>query len=255
MKCIIFEDEQPAASRLQKLIQEIDPAIQVIEVLDSIKSGIHYLQTNKTPDLIFSDIHLADGLSFEIFSNVKTNYPVIFTTAYEQYAINAFKLNSVDYLLKPIKKEDLSYAISKYQSQFKKAPLPASVDYASMMDAIQSVKKDYQKRIVIRFGDTIKTIEIDDIAYFYTENKINFLCSKTSQNYPVDFNLDELEQILNPKLFYRINRQFIVNINAIQKMVVVSKSRVKLTLFPGTALDTIVSTERSSLFKEWLAGA
>lgn len=145
-------------------------------------------------------------------------------------------------------------AMEKYRSLHANKKNPA-VDYSVLLDAIKHEEKNYQKRIVIRFGDIIKTVEISDIAYFYTENKINFLCSNSSQNYPVDYNLDELEQILDPKVFFRINRQFIVNIHAIQKMIVVSKSRVKLTLLPATLLDTIVSTERSSVFKEWLAGA
>ncbi len=253
MKVLIIEDETPASEKLMRHLKKIDSTFDVASVIVSVASAIKWLEQNPIPDLIIADIQLADGTSFEIFNATQITCPVIFTTAFNQYAIDAFKFNSIDYLLKPVKQEELERAITKFKIWFgeHQQPLP---DYSKILEALQAEKRSYQKRMVIRFGDTIKTVEVDDVAYFYTENKINYLCSKTVQNYPVDFNLDELEQLLDPKIFFRINRQFIVNIHAIQKMTVVSKSRVKLTLLPVTTLDTIVSTERSSVFKQWLAG-
>jgi two-component system response regulator LytT len=253
MNVFIVEDEDPALARIKKLLGKIDSSIQVVGEAVSVKSAVAWLQKNPAPDLILMDIQLADGESFEIFTEVKVKSPVIFTTAFDQHAIQAFKLNSVDYLLKPIKEEELTNAIEKYKTLFaghKNTP----GDYAKLLEALKSERKEFQKRIIIRFGETIKTVEVDDVAYFYTQDKINFLRTRGSMDYPMDITLDETEKILDPAKFFRINRQFIVNISAIQKMLVVSKSRVKLTLNPPSQIETIVSTDRSSTFKHWLEG-
>jgi two-component system response regulator LytT len=171
------------------------------------------------------DIQLSDGISFDIFNEVEIKCPVIFTTAYDQYALQAFKVNSVDYLLKPVKSEELKTALEKYKKRFSEKT-PPEIDYSVLLSALNKNKGEFQKRIVIRYGEIIKTVEIADVAYFYTESKINFLYTFKNQRFSVDHNLDELEQILNPKEYFRINRQFIVNIKAIDKMVTVSKSRV-----------------------------
>jgi DNA-binding LytR/AlgR family response regulator len=251
-RVLIIEDEQPASERLVKLLNQINPDFRVVQQLVSIQSAINWLRENPAPDLIFMDIHLADGHSFEIFKEVNVISPVIFVTAYDQYAIAAFKVNSIDYLLKPIKKEELESSLKKFQRigalQLRKVE--------SMLEQITSAssEKEYQKRMIIRFSDTIKMIEVADVSYFYTEDKINFLCTKDNLRYPVDENLDELELILNPKVFFRINRQFIINISAIEKMVAWTKSRVKIILKPASEHETIVSTERSPNFKLWLTG-
>jgi len=213
---------------------------------------VKWLKDNPAPDLIFMDIHLSDGDSFEIFKEQEVKSPVVFVTAYDQYALDAFKVNSIDYLLKPVKKEDLSRAIEKYKQR-------GSSNMQQMMDLLKQMniapsKKETQKRIVIRYGDTIKMVEIADVAYFYTEDKINFLCTKDNVRYPIDQNLDELESMVDGDVFFRINRQYIVNINAIEKMLAWSKSRVKVILKPTCDNETIVSTERSPHFKEWLTG-
>ncbi len=252
MKVVIFEDEEPASRRLIKMLNELDPSIEIVALAESIKSGIDFLKEQKNFDLIISDIRLADGNSFEIFKSVAIKTPVIFSTAYDQYAIDAFRHNGIDYLLKPIKKEELKIAIEKYKSWF--ALANATFDYHALLNALRPDTKEYQKRIVIRFADNIKTVEVKEVAYFFTENKINSLVTFSGESYIIDHNLDELEHLLDPKEFYRINRQFIVNIRSIIKMNVVSKSRVKLTLQPATTHDTIVSTERSGAFKQWLAG-
>ncbi len=251
MKILIIEDEKPAADRLIKMIMELEPASEILAALVSIKSAVEWLMNNPAPDVIMLDIHLADGQSFEIFSLVKVKSPVIFTTAYDEHALDAFKVNSIDYLLKPIKAEDLKRAFEKLKS--------LNAFNAKQMEEIigklNSKTGKYQKRMVIRFGDMIKMVEIAEVAYFYTEDKINYLCTFNNLRYPIDYNLDELEHILEPDSFFRINRQFIINIKAIEKMLAWSKSRVKVILKPVTSEDTIVSTERSPHFKEWLVGS
>jgi DNA-binding LytR/AlgR family response regulator len=253
MKIFIIEDEQPAGERLKKMVLDLLPDAIIPEIPVSISSAVKWLKTNPAPDLILMDIHLSDGPSFEIFNEVQVASPIIFITAYDQYALDAFKLNSIDYLLKPVKKEELQRSIEKYQ---KLTNFNAS-QISELLKQMGSNKgsKELQKRIIIRYGDTIKMVEIADVAYFYTEDKINFLCTKDNLRYPIDQNLDELENIIDPAIFFRINRQFIVNISAIEKMLAWSKSRVKIILKPSIEIETIVSTERSPHFKEWLTGA
>lgn len=253
MKVVLIEDEEPASTRLKKMLHSIYPDLEILETLVSVKSAIQWFNQNHQPDLIIMDIQLSDGVSFDIFNEIEIKCPVIFTTAFDQYALQAFKVNSVDYLLKPVKSDELKAALDKYQKLFKEKK-STEVDYSVLLSALTKSKGEYQKRIVIRYGEIIKTVEIADVAYFYTESKINFLYTFKNQRFSVDHNLDELEHILNPKEYFRINRQFIVNIKAIDKMVTVSKSRVKLTLNPPCEIETIVSTERSSYFKDWLTG-
>lgn len=251
LRALIIEDEEPAAERLKKLISQADPEIEITNVIVSIRSAVSYLKEN-TPDLIFLDIHLADGESFEIFRQVSVTSPIIFTTAYDQFALQAFKLNSIDYILKPVKKEELAAALNKFKSIYPEKK--ETVDYQKLADLIAGEKTEYKKRLLIRYGDLLKTIEIKDAAYFYSESKTSYVATKQGARYALDNTLDELEKILEPKEFFRINRQFIVGVDAIDKMLAVSKSRVKLTLKPPSDQETIVSTERSPEFKKWLAG-
>lgn len=253
IKILIIEDEDAAAKRLQKMVAELMPDALIMNPIVSIASAVEWLKTKGEPDLIFADIHLADGSSFEIFKQVKTECPIIFITAYDQYALKAFKLNSIHYLLKPVKKEELKEAIERFRKKHLPAQ-PASVDFEKIITAIQKPGTDFKQRFVIRFGEHLKTIETKDIAYFYTENKANFAVMKDSRRYPIDHNLDELEQLIDPKYFFRINRQFIIGYHSISEMVTYSKSRVLIKLNPPTKLETIVSTERSATFKHWLAG-
>lgn len=252
MKVLIIEDEKPAADRLQKLLKEADPQIQILSVLVSVRTSVQWFKENTAPDLVFMDINLSDGESFEIFRQTEISSPVVFTTAYDQYALEAFTVNSIDYLLKPVKREDIIRALDKFKKRNIVIPEKLQELMRNMGNPVAG--KNFQKRIIIRYGDTIKMIEIPDVAYFYTEEKINFLCTKDNLRYPIDQNLDELESILDPAVFFRINRQFIVNIHAIEKMLAWSKSRVKIILKPASTHETIVSTERSPHFKEWLTG-
>lgn len=253
-KVLILEDEIAASKRLHKMVNELMPDAQILDAPVSIVSAVQWLQNNPQPDLIFADIHLADGSSFEIFKQVTIDCPIIFITAYDQYALEAFKHNSIHYLLKPVKKEELAEALEKFKKmQSAKTPNPV-IDFEKVLSSLKQPAPSYKERFIIRFGEHIKTIEVKDIAYFYTENKANYAVMKDGKRYPIDHNLDELEQLIHPKNFFRINRQFIIGYNSITEMVTYSKSRVLIKLNPPTKLETIVSTERSASFKAWLAG-
>lgn len=251
IKLLIIEDEQPAAKRLWKLINELEPDATLLNTLHSVEGSIEWLQQNPAPDLIFSDIQLSDGISFNIFKNKRFHAPVIFTTAYDQYAIEAFKVNSIDYLLKPVKKAELETAIAKFKRTIAVTQPPA-LDIDSLLKAYSTQKKEYKKRFVVRYGEHIKTISTEEIAYFYTEDKINFLTTYENRRFPIDLNLDALDNNLDPAVFFRINRQFIISIHAITEMFAYSKSRVLIKLKPPCRHETIVSTERSADFKHWL---
>lgn len=251
MKVLIIEDEQATAGRLEKLVKEIDRDIEILDILDSIESAVAWYKSNTHPDLVFQDIHLADGSCFEIFKEVRVDSPVIFITAYDQYAMDAFKVNSIDYLLKPVKKGELTESLNKFKRLRQSKEIP-QIDYAALADQIR--KHDLQKRFVVRYGQKIKAIETDNIAYFYTDSGNNFFRTFNNNTYPVDFSLDKIVEMVDPAKYYRINRQFIINIKAIKEMYTYSKSRVKIELDPPCEIDTIASTERSGEFKKWLAG-
>lgn len=247
---LIIEDEEPAAKRLEKMLKEIDPALKVTATITGVTEGIEWLSNNPMPSLIISDIQLSDGLSFEIFKSVEVDCPVIFATAFDAYALEAFKVNGIAYLLKPIKQDDLSEAIKKYHKLSHKGK---QLDINLLLQSFeQAAKPDYKTRFIVRYGEHIKTINIDDVVYFYTEDKLNFLCTREGRRYAIDFNLDNLETMLNPKKFFRINRQYIIAIYSIGEMFSYSKSRVLVKLNPPAKHETIVSTERSAQFKLWL---
>ncbi len=252
MDFLIIEDEEPAARRLVKFLKEIAPDARHLGTIVSVQSAIAWFQQEQMPDLILMDVNLADGLSFEIFSQVDITCPIIFTTAFDQYAMDAFKVNSIDYLLKPVKKEEVENALRKLD-RLRNAG-STSIDYKTILSNLNIVPKDYRKRFVIRFGEHIKTVNSNEVAYFYTENKVNFLCTHEARRYPIEFHLDELEGMLDPEVFFRINRQFIISIHAIDEMKAYSKSRVNVKMKPPTQHDTIVSVERSAAFKHWLGG-
>lgn len=247
----MLEDEEPAAKRLQKLLKEMGEPMEVLGIIDSISSAKQWLQQHTHPNLMLVDIHLADGVSLELFKQIEVKCPVIFTTAYDEYALQAFKLNSIDYLLKPIKKDELQNALLK----FKKLTAPPPINVQQLLETMQQVPSEkYRERFVIRYGEHIKTVETKDAAYFYTESRANFLVTNDAKRYVIDFNLDQLEQMLNPAVFFRINRQFIISIHSIDEMVSWTKARVLVRLKPPSKHETIVSTERSAEFKKWLAG-
>ena len=253
IKVLIIEDEDAAAKRLQKLAGEMMPDAVFMPALISVKSAVEWFANNPQPDLIFADIQLSDGMSFEIFRRVNISSPVIFTTAYDAHALQAFKMNSVDYLLKPIKKEELYNAITKFKNYHQKQKETVNEGLQQLIEKLQKPNQ-YKQRFVMRIGDHMKTVETIDIAYFYTESKINFIVMKDGKRLPSDHTLDQLEQIIDPSLFFRINRQFIISYASIAEMLTYSKARVLIKLQPPSKLETIVSTERAASFKLWLSG-
>ncbi|SEL38231.1 two component transcriptional regulator, LytTR family [Aquimarina amphilecti] len=245
-KAIIIEDESIAAIRLQNLIQEVNNQIIIVKVLTSINESIQYLST-ESPDLIFLDINLSDGYSFEIFKILEINTPIIFTTAYSEYAIKAFEQNSIDYLLKPVAKNSLSRSIDKFFG-LNKNKLP------EYKDLFLHNGKDYKKRFLVKMNNSLKTIEIDQIAYFYTEEKLTFVKLWNGKKTPVDFSLKKLEQELDPSNYFRINRKYIIHLKSIGEMYYTSKSRIKISLDPDTSESNIfVAIEKIGKFKKWLS--
>lgn len=248
MTVLIIEDEAAAARRLEKMVLDIEPDATIPGKPDSVESAVEWLSTHPAPDLILMDIHLADGSSFEIFEHLEVTSPVIFTTAYDEHALRAFKENTVDYLLKPVKSNELSAAFEKYR-RIHGSPTP---DYRRLT-SLGGERNEFLRRTLIRMGNSFKLVEINESVYFYTRDKITFLVSgDTGKRYPTDYTLDKLEEVLNPALFFRINRQFIVGIKSIREMQMHSKGRVRIDLEPETDQETIVSVERSAAFKKWL---
>ncbi|HUR31012.1 MAG TPA: LytTR family DNA-binding domain-containing protein [Saprospiraceae bacterium] len=252
MKILIIEDEQAAARRLQKLLSDIGPGHEVIDVITSIEASVEWFESHDMPDLILMDIHLADGSSFEIFEKINISSPVIFATAYDEYALKAFQVSAIDYLLKPIKQNELEKALQKVSSQIKKESTNGD-DLIHKLEEAGLIRK--AKRILVRMGQTIKLIDLDQVSYFYSKDKISFAVLPGNKRFPLDQSLDQIEQMVDPLHFFRINRQFIVKMEAIDEMIAYSKSRVKLKLNPSTEEDAIVSKERSPEFKKWLVGS
>jgi two-component system LytT family response regulator len=247
MKILIVEDEMPAAQRLSRLVREIEPTAEVVEIVDSVEATLNYLETNIAPDLLLMDIHLADGSCFEIFKYKRIETPVIFTTAYDEYALQAFKTNAIDYLLKPIKKEELAASFAKF-IQFNPALQSKIESFAAGMPP------QYAERFLIRTGQTYRVVELRDVAYFVSEDKISFAVKTDGKRYALDFTMDKLETMLDPKGYFRLNRQFITSLRAIEEMTAYSKSRVKVKLTPLSKEEAVVSSERTSEFKRWLVG-
>jgi len=252
MNVVIIEDEAFAALRLKKMIRDYNPEIKILVELESVETSVKWFKSNPDPDLIFLDIHLEDDLSFAIFEQVNISSPVIFTTAFDEYAIKAFKLKSIDYILKPIVHEELTAALKKYEDF---AGLRRNtVDLQSLYSLIISKENKYQERLTVAVGSKIKMVEVSEIAYFYVMDKGVYLRTFQGNSYSVDFTLDKLEEMFDPKMFFRINRKYVINIQSIASMIAYSRSRVKLELKPKAEddMDTIVSIDRSAAFKKWL---
>lgn len=248
-KVLIIEDETLAADRLESMIHEIAPKIQILEKIESVRNAVKWLTIN-TADLIFLDIQLSDGLSFSIFDQVTVRTPIIFTTAYDQYAVKAFELNSVSYLLKPIRKNELLESLLKFQN----LKSSFAIDFEQLLADFQGKKKVYKKRFLIQTGDKIRKIETSDIGWFYAQGKGVFMRTFQNQTLPAEGSLDSLEQQMDPSLFFRINRKYLVNIDAIANMLAWSRGRIKLELKPKAddEFESIVSIDRANDFKKWL---
>lgn len=250
MRVLIIEDEKPAALRLSKMILAIRPAAEIIDVIDSVETAVAYLSNFNNLDLIFMDIQLADGLSFDIFRQVELKTPVVFTTAYDQYALKAFKVNSVDYLLKPIDPEELETAIVKYETQFQQN---VSYDIGTINKLLESIaKKEYKSRFLVRIGNQLTYINTTDIAYFKASDGVVQAICKNKKSPIIDHTLDQLEQMIDPKEFFRISRKFLIGVQSIRNIHSYFNSRLKIDVDPSNKEEMIVSRDRVSFFKEWL---
>jgi len=255
MKVIIIEDEGLAAERMVDLILQYDPKIEVLVNLDSIESAVEWFEKNESPDLAFFDIQLADGLSFDIFEKTTVNCPVIFTTAFDEYALKAFKVNSIDYLLKPIDLEDLSKAFEQYKTQYPESRQTeiALPDLRVFQQTMQMITRQYKTRFIIKAGSKLSSIPIEEVDYFFSENKITWLKSQSGKKHEVDYNLEQLEQLLDPKLFYRLNRKYIAAYPSIVNVTAFSNSRLKVNLKGQDKKEEIlISREKVTSFKRWL---
>jgi len=248
MNCLIVEDEKVAAERLSGLIKKYDPTIDITGIVQSVKNAVQWLNTHQAPDLIFMDIQLADGLSFEIFEQTIVKTPVIFTTAYDEYALKAFKVNSIDYLLKPVDLNELKNAIDK----FKEKNLPEEIPAQVFDNIMYSLTKKYKNKFVIKVGEHIKVFTTEDVQCFYSIVKNTFLQNNSGRDYGISYSLDQLEDLLDPSRFFRINRKFIVSFSAISDIVSYSNSRLLVRLNSNDSNDLIVSREKVQDFKKWL---
>lgn len=257
MKLLIIEDEDLAVKKLQKTLAAVDNMAEVVGVTHSIRSSVDWFTSNPSPDLVLMDIELADGQSFEIFEQTEVKCPVIFTTSYDEYAIRAFKVNSVDYLLKPVQPEDLKAAMEKYQNlkaQYKpEAPLPA-LRVEQLVKEIQQqlTVKEYRKRFLVKHLNKLVSVDVKDIACFFSENGLNFFLTFDNRKYLVDYLMDELEEMLDPETFFRANRSLIVTFSSIEKIEDYFGGRLTLKLRPVLDRETLVSREKVSDFKKWM---
>jgi DNA-binding LytR/AlgR family response regulator len=242
---VIIEDEKPAARKLARILS-LFTDLQLVATLNSVEEGVAWFEENQHPDLIFTDIVLGDGLSFDIFERIPTKSFIIYTTAFDQYTLKAFKLNSIDYLLKPIMEEDLQKAIDKFKSFLPSESSATSLEIKSL------IKEEKQKlsRILVKIGYNLKIIQTDEVCYFYSENKIVYLQTK-ERNYPTDFTLDELQEVLDEKKFFRVNRQFIINSNYIKNIHTSPYYKVEMEFQPDEEIT--VSRDRVKDFKDWLS--
>jgi len=250
MRVLVVEDEKLAAERLIELIRKCNPSYTVVDRLDSIEATIEWFKNNDQPDLLFLDIHLADGNAFDIFKSVEITSPIIFTTAYDQYAIKAFKVNSIDYLLKPIDYEDLKAAINKFEVQ--KGEAHNAINTENLNQLMESFGKSYKSRFVTKVGEHLHAIEVENIHFFYSEEKATYLQTTEGKKFIIDFPLDKVESMIDPQKFFRISRKYLVSFPSIKDMLSHSNSRLRLILANCNDDDVIVSRERVGEFKGWL---
>lgn len=250
MKILILEDEPLAAKRIESLVKSVEPSGEILAKIESVRGAVKWLSENPQPDLILMDIQLADGLSFEIFTQVGVKAPIIFTTAYDEYAIRAFKVNSVDYLLKPIDVDELQTAILKLKSQQKSNDLQTNIGKA--LEAFMSPRSDWKTRFLLKSGTRFEVVEVADVVYLFAEDKIVFLVNSEQKKYFVDETLDDLEEKLNPRDFFRINRKYLASIGAIERIEPHFNGRLKIKLRQRDDDEIYVSREKAESFKKWL---
>ncbi|HYF32482.1 MAG TPA: LytTR family DNA-binding domain-containing protein [Chitinophagaceae bacterium] len=248
MKTIIIEDEKPAAEKLQKALLKCAPSVQVLAILGSVRTATEWLQQNPMPGCIFMDIDLTDGLSFRIFEQVAVDCPVIFTTAYDEYWQEAFEHNSIDYLLKPIRQDKLEAALKKYE----KLKQHFAANYRQLANWQQQGNADRKKRFLVKRGTDYISIKTEEIAYFYAAQKLVCLVDSKSQKFILDQSLADLEKQVDPSQFYRVNRKYLVNLNAIRRIRSYPKSKLQLEIQPAPPEDIIISQENAAAFKAWM---
>ncbi|WP_133272126.1 LytR/AlgR family response regulator transcription factor [Hymenobacter radiodurans] len=257
MTVLILEDEYPAAERIQRVLHQAAPEANVVAVLDSVASGVAWIQSNLPPDLILADIHLADGLSFELFERAVVRSPVIFTTAYDAYAIRAFKTNSVDYLLKPIKVVELKSALTKleyWRTPAAPPPPDAAQRLERLLDSFPRPDQPYKSRFLVRSGEQLLPLLAEQIAWFQSRNEVTTLAAVDGRRFVVDYTLEQLESLLNPRQFFRLNRQFVAHLQSVQRLHPYFNGKLKLDLAPNPTDEVVVSREKASVFKQWLEG-
>jgi two-component system, LytTR family, response regulator LytT len=257
MKILIIEDEDLAVKKLQKMLVTIDPTAEIVGVTGSIRASVEWFQHNPAPDLVLMDIELADGQSFEIFDRVNITSNVIFTTSYDEYAIKAFKVNSIDYLLKPIQKEELKSALDKFhslQSRFAKNDVPVGHNVESLIKELQQQlqPKEFRKRFLVKHAQKLVSIEVSEIAYFYSDGRLNLFKTYDNKKFVADYTMDELEEMLNPDLFFRISRSFFVAVRSVDQIHDYFGNRLVLHLKPSVEKEVIVSREKVTDFKKWM---
>lgn len=256
MKILIVEDEELAVKKLKKTLASVEANAEVVGEADSVKQTVSWLEQNPAPDLILMDVELSDGQSFEVFNQVKVKAPVIFITSYDEYALKAFKVNSVDYLLKPVQREDLETALRKFREM--KDLYRGDADFAAAeIDAL--VKKlhhletrDYRKRFLVKQGQKMVSVEVQEIAYFYSDGRLNFFKTSTGKKYVVDYTMDELGEMLDPAQFFRISRSFFISISSVAQIHEFQGNRLILDLLPESEKEAIVSREKVTDFKKWM---
>jgi DNA-binding LytR/AlgR family response regulator len=248
---LIIEDEPQAARRIETLIQELVPQARVLDKIDSVKKSVQWFKSNPAPDLALMDIQLADGTSFQIFEQCEVKCPVIFTTAYDEYALKAFKVNSIDYILKPVDKNELQAALRKLQTLSNSTE--GTQKLLNSIDAVvQKLSKKHKERFVIKVGEHLRTIEVKDILYFYSQDKATFCHTSENRNHILDFTLEQLEEMIDPLVYFRVNRKYLVKAEAIQDIISYTNSRLRLVLRNSQDADIIVARERVQEFKQWL---
>jgi len=256
MNIFIVEDEELAVKKLKKTLMSVDGTANIVGEADSIKSSVAWLENNPAPDLILMDIELADGQSFEIFNQTEVSSPVIFITSYDEFALKAFKVNSVDYLLKPVQKEDLQLALEKYRNMktlyARGSGAEPSID--SLVKELQQKLhlKEYRKRFLVKHGQKLVSVEVGDIAYFFSDGRLNFFKTFDNRKFVVDYTMDELSGMLDPDRYYRISRSFFISVDSVEQIHEYFGNRLLLNLRPAIDKEAIVSREKVTEFKNWL---
>jgi two-component system, LytTR family, response regulator LytT len=256
MNILIVEDEDLAVKKIQKTLTSVDPGAQVVGITDSITATVDWLKTNPSPDLILMDIELSDGQSFEIFTRVDVKSAVVFTTSYDEYALKAFKVNSIDYLLKPIQKEDLESALHKYR-QMKNLYASGNGAELNVDNLVKELRqklqpKEFRKRFLVKHAQKLVSIEVEEIAYFFSDGRLNFFKTYDNKKFVVDYTMDELEDMLDPERYFRISRSFYIAVDSVDQIHDYFGNRLLLHLKPAVDKEAIVSREKVADFKKWM---